>query len=342
MGNVINFLNSKVLIAAVGIIPLLITILKKRKHFLNLFLPAESVIIFLVQIIKRLTEMPRPFSSRPQVLGIISNLPLDYSFPSLHTALGTFFAWTLSFVYPKLSWLWFMILTVIALSRIKLGLHYPKDISAGFLLSTFVFWATYLLSKTEKARDWSLDNDIRRKLIHLFYGLILIFFLDYQIITTPLFFFWLLASFFGVISSPLFPVRIRNIITYFERDGNKKFLAVAPLLFTISAFLSWIVFPKDVAIVAILNLTIGDSVNVLAASMLEKRKGKKIEAAIVAGLTTILVSISYLPLSLSLVGAIVTGIFEFSEPKIADKKIDDNLLIPLVSGTAIIIAKTYF
>lgn len=337
--SVANFLNSNWLIAIIIVAPLMAVLVKKRKYFLKLFLPTESITIFLVQTTKKLTAQTRPFLHQPQVLGVASNIPSDFSFPSLHTALGTLFAWIMSSVYPKFSWLWFGMLTAIAVSRVELGFHYPRDIFGGFLLATFIFWFFYLLAKTKKALGWSQDVNIRRKLVHLFYGLILVFLLDYQLVSDKQFFYWLVFSFLVVILSPILPDAFRKIINYFEREKSKKFLALGPFLFTLSSFLSWFIFSKNIAIASIINLAVGDSVNALAGSFWRagkktgKEKSKKrIGAALAAAFAALLINSQYLSFGQAAAGSLATLLFEFSEPKINGKRVDDNFLIPLVAG----------
>jgi len=339
--NPIEFLNSKFLVGAIVIIPLLITLVKKRKYFLKLFFPVECLTIFLVQIIKKFTARPRPFFHQPQVLGVVSNIPQDYSFPSMHTAVATIFAWVLYFIYPKFSWLWFGVLTIIAISRIELGLHYARDVSAGFILATFIFWIVYLLTKSKESLSQSHQINIRRKLVHLFYGLILVFLLNQKLASTLQFGCWLIFSFLLVIASPFLPTFLRNIINYFERKKSKKFLAVGPFLFTLSSFFAWIIFPKNIALSAILNLTIGDSINVLSGIFKNKKRERKTGAAVAATLATAIISLQYVSFWPAAIGAVTTGLFEFSEPKIRGKKIDDNLLIPLISGVTILLVTKF-
>jgi dolichol kinase len=312
--------------------PFLLGLSRKENTFS--FLPTESLIIFLTQTIKRITAKPRPFFHQPQILGVTSNIPTDYSFPSLHAAIATFFAWTLTFIYPKLSWLWFGILAVIAISRVSLGLHYPKDVLGGFFLATLTFWLVYLVSLSKKSLSWAADVNVRRKIIHLSYGLILVFLLDYHLISTIHFFYWLIFSLSLVLVSPWLPTRLRMVIDYFEREKKKRFLATGPFLFTLSSFISWVIFPKEIALISILNLALGDSINALAGSFLAGKK-KRLEAGAAAFFATLLVSSQYITPLLAVSGSLVTFIFEMSEPKFRGKKIDDNLLIPPLSGSVI-------
>ena len=60
------------------------------------------------------------------------------SFPSSHAvnnfAIGTVFA----FYYPRLKWVFFGCATLIALSRIAVGVHYPSDIAGGAIIGSLI------------------------------------------------------------------------------------------------------------------------------------------------------------------------------------------------------------
>jgi len=58
--------------------------------------------------------------------------PLDrYSFPSGHTLHAVAFTWQAVACFPELGWVLIPLATLIAGSRVVLGLHYPSDVLAG-------------------------------------------------------------------------------------------------------------------------------------------------------------------------------------------------------------------
>jgi undecaprenyl-diphosphatase len=58
--------------------------------------------------------------------------PLDrYSFPSGHTLHAVCFTWQAVAHFPALAWLLVPMASLIAASRVVLGLHYPTDVIAG-------------------------------------------------------------------------------------------------------------------------------------------------------------------------------------------------------------------
>ena len=58
--------------------------------------------------------------------------PLDrYSFPSGHTLHAACFSWQAIAHFPALAWILVPVASLVAASRVVLGLHYPSDVVAG-------------------------------------------------------------------------------------------------------------------------------------------------------------------------------------------------------------------
>ena len=72
----------------------------------------------------------RPFIRHPGITQAMP--PLDrYSFPSGHTLHAVSFTWLASERFPELAWILIPLASLIAGSRVVLGLHYPSDVLAG-------------------------------------------------------------------------------------------------------------------------------------------------------------------------------------------------------------------
>jgi len=72
----------------------------------------------------------RPFIRHPGITMAMP--PLDrYSFPSGHTLHAVSFTWQAVAHFPQLAWILIPLASLIALSRVVLGLHYPTDVIAG-------------------------------------------------------------------------------------------------------------------------------------------------------------------------------------------------------------------
>lgn len=89
------------------------------------------------RILKEIFERIRPCNALSDVLTPLGCTG-SYSFPSNH-ALNNFAAAMLIYkLFPKLKWIVFITASLIAISRVYLGLHYPSDIIAGALIGIFL------------------------------------------------------------------------------------------------------------------------------------------------------------------------------------------------------------
>jgi undecaprenyl-diphosphatase len=86
--------------------------------------------VLLYKILKRVCVRERPFITHTSIS--LAMPPLDrYSFPSGHTLHAVSFTWQAVAQFPELGWVLVPLATLIAASRVVLGLHYPTDVLAG-------------------------------------------------------------------------------------------------------------------------------------------------------------------------------------------------------------------
>ncbi|MER2528641.1 MAG: phosphatase PAP2 family protein [Candidatus Competibacter denitrificans] len=94
---------------------------------------AGAAALVLYKWLKARTTRSRPCAQDHQIEPRVA--PLDeYSFPSGHTLHAVSFTLVAVYHYPALGPLLIPFATLVALSRIVLGLHYPSDVLAGALL----------------------------------------------------------------------------------------------------------------------------------------------------------------------------------------------------------------
>jgi undecaprenyl-diphosphatase len=110
----------------------------RQAIYVSLLMVAVGLVNLLIyKLIKRTTERERPCSVNDQIR--LGTAPLDhYSFPSGHTLHAVAFTIIATFFYPQLGWFLIPFASLVAASRVILGLHYPTDVAAGALIGTLI------------------------------------------------------------------------------------------------------------------------------------------------------------------------------------------------------------
>lgn len=83
--------------------------------------------------IKQWVERDRPAVADPEPATLVE-LPATFSFPSGHATVSFACATVLALAVPRLRWPLFALATLIAFSRVYVGVHYPFDVLAGAVL----------------------------------------------------------------------------------------------------------------------------------------------------------------------------------------------------------------
>ncbi|MGP8176318.1 MAG: phosphatase PAP2 family protein [Steroidobacteraceae bacterium] len=86
--------------------------------------------LLIYRRLKHALVRERPFIRHPGIT--LAMPPLDrYSFPSGHTLHAVAFTWQAVANFPELAWVLVPLASLIAASRVVLGLHYPSDVLVG-------------------------------------------------------------------------------------------------------------------------------------------------------------------------------------------------------------------
>lgn len=80
--------------------------------------------------LKRYFARPRPYRACESIRPCAQSLD-EYSFPSGHALHAVSFSLLLVLYYPHMAWPLGIFTTLVALSRVVLGLHYPSDVIIG-------------------------------------------------------------------------------------------------------------------------------------------------------------------------------------------------------------------
>ncbi len=125
------------------IVPVLLAvwIYRRRWHVVSVLIGAILCVALAdnvtYRVLKPTFERPRP-PAVEKVIEIRTDRYAGYSFPSNHAANNFAGATFLSYCYPAFTPLFYAVASLIAFSRVYVGVHYPADILAGGLVG-FIF-----------------------------------------------------------------------------------------------------------------------------------------------------------------------------------------------------------
>jgi undecaprenyl-diphosphatase len=105
---------------------------------------AGLVGLLIYKALKQRLVRERPFITHDVIVR--AALPLDrFSFPSGHTLHAICFTVLAIDAFPLLAWVLVPLASLIALSRVVLGLHYPSDVLAGAALGVGIAYGSHFL-----------------------------------------------------------------------------------------------------------------------------------------------------------------------------------------------------
>ncbi len=121
-----------------AVLLLLLWFNKKNRGYVELaFASAFFTRVVIVELIKRIFNRPRPEELLPNV-HTFNIHEYGYSFPSGHAVI--YFSLAMAFWGTKYFWPFFVLAILGALSRIFVGVHFPIDILASFIIAWLTVW----------------------------------------------------------------------------------------------------------------------------------------------------------------------------------------------------------
>ena len=131
---------------------------KALKHILGLLLVVGSTDIISHRLIKQSVERERPRHHQNLQVNLKTHPHAGWSFTSNHAANNFAAATYLRAAYPFL-WPSYIIATLIAYSRIYVGVHFPLDVLGGALLGTiWTFLLVFVFRKLKRQLGSSSKN----------------------------------------------------------------------------------------------------------------------------------------------------------------------------------------
>ena len=190
------------------------------------------------------------------------------------------------------------------------------------------------------------EVEIRRKIIHVVFGVLLAGLLFYNMldkyvlgISTLI-----LIILLSLVRTKYLPA-MEWILENFERKEDRKdFPLKGTVFYLIGAELAIIFFPKEVAIASILILAIGDAIPRIITMYYKKirhpfSRKRYLEGSLVGFLLAFLVAMNFVIWYEAFLASTVSLFLEAIDPKIGKYKIDDNIIIPVTAGLTIVIVR---
>jgi len=180
--------------------------------------------------------------------------------------------------------------------------------------------------------------EVKRQLVHILVGIVIVTLLYFDILDAMILF---VLAFFGFVLSFLcrkfrVPV-ISKLLKMLDREKDlKSFPGKGLVFYVFGAFLSVLIFPKEIAMAAVIILAFGDSVSRLVGPYGYLKhpfhSEKFLEGVIAGAFAATLGAMFFVPFLQAFSASVAAMLLEGVDIEIKNFKVDDNLMIPVVAG----------
>jgi len=193
-------------------------------------------------------------------------------------------------------------------------------------------------------------NENQRQVFHILLGIAFIVLIYFDVLTAFRIFVLLI---FGIIISLLskkYKISIVwQLLRKFERPSvMKKFPGKGTIFFFVGVLLVLRLFEKDIALASIIILTFGDSVSHIIGMKFGRIKHpfngngkKKLEGTVAGTIVAFLGALIFVHPLLAFLGALTGMGAEALQLQLNNNEVDDNIIVPLVAGTVMLLMR-YF
>jgi len=193
-------------------------------------------------------------------------------------------------------------------------------------------------------------KELKRQTIHMITGLTIVFLLYLELIDAwSIFVLLIVASILSFLSVKFDIPILSSLLQKYERSKDlDTFPGRGPILMLVGILLALKLFPQKIAFAAIMFLALGDSLSHLFGehfgarkNFFNKKGNKLIEGTFAGTVAGALGAMFFVAWYEALLGAFVAMAAEALEIEMNKRPIDDNIIVPLVGGTVILLLRSF-
>ncbi len=194
------------------------------------------------------------------------------------------------------------------------------------------------------------QQEVGRQIIHALTGIIAVIMIYYELLSSLAVFLLIIVGILASILSKRIKLPFFSLfLKHFEREEQmKKFPGKGMIFFFIGVLLVVKLFDKDIALAAITILALGDSASHLAGekfgqirNIFNGKSRKLLEGTFAGTFAGFLGALLFVPFPEAFLGSLGAMIAEVIKIDLNDRTLDDNLVVPLVAGTIMLLVRIY-